>query len=108
MNSDKIGICWDFGHAHTASLDQAAAIKDIGSKLKMTHVHDNYRNGDYHQMPMLGDTIWGCIDWKKPISALKEINYKGSLALELIYPPLPMCESFVKLGYAALEYIKGL
>lgn len=108
MGSDKLGICWDFGHANTAALDQAAAIRDIGGRLKMTHVHDNYRNGDHHQLPALGDLLWGCIDWEKPMGALKEIGYEGSLALELIYPPLPMCESFVKLAFDSLNYLKSL
>ena len=108
LNSDKIGVCWDFGHANTASLDQEAAIKELGSLIKMTHVHDNYRNGDHHQLPLMGDLLWGCIDWKKPMGALKEINYTGTLALELVYPPIEMCESFVKLGYESLEKLKRL
>lgn len=108
FHSDKIGICWDFGHAHTAALDQAVAIRDMGDRLKITHVHDNYKNGDHHQMPLMGDLQWGCIDWAKPIGALKEIGYAGALALELIYPPLPMCESFMKLAYNCLDHLKGL
>ena len=108
IDSDKIGICWDFGHAHTAALDQGIAIRDVGSRLKMTHVHDNYKNGDHHQLPALGDLMWGCIDWEKPMHALKDIHYEGSLALELIYPPLPMCESFVKLAFDTLNYLKTL
>lgn len=108
FDTDKIGICWDFGHAHTAALDQAAAIRDMGSRLKMTHVHDNYKNGDHHQMPALGSLEWGCIDWAKPMGALKEIGYEGSLALELIFPPIPMCETFMKLSVDTLNYLKGL
>ena len=108
LNSDKIGICWDFGHAHTAHLDQTAAIKAIGSLLKMTHVHDNYRKGDHHQLPLLASTEWNSIHWDQAMTALREINYQGSLALELIYPPLPMCETFVKLAFESLEYLKKL
>lgn len=108
FQSDKIGICWDFGHANTAQLDQAAAIREIGERLKITHVHDNYKNGDHHILPAMGDCAWGCIDWQKPISALKEIGYEGALTLELIYPSLPMRESFVKLAYDSLDYIKSL
>jgi tRNA A58 N-methylase Trm61 len=94
--------------AHTAALDQAVAIKDIGSRLKMTHVHDNYKNGDHHQIPALGSLEWGCIDWKKPMGALKEIGYEGSLALELVFPPVPMYESFVKLAFDSLNYLQSL
>lgn len=108
LKSDKIGICWDFGHAHTAALDQVAAIKDVGSRLKMTHVHDNYKNGDHHQLPLMGDEIWGPINWSETMGALKDINYNGSLALELIYPPFSMCESFIKLAHDCLEHLKTL
>lgn len=108
FNSDKIGICWDFGHAHTALLDQAFAIKSVGNRLKMTHISDNYRNGDHHQLPLLGSLEWGCVDWEKAVGALKEINYQDSMTLELIYPPVSMCESFIKLCYDCLENLKGL
>ncbi len=108
FKSDKIGICWDFGHSHTALLNGRTAIKNIGDRLKMTHISDNYRNGDHHQLPALGSLEWGCVDWKEQISALKEIGYNGSMTLELIYPPLPMRESFVKLCYDCLEYLKEL
>ncbi len=108
FNSNKIGICWDFGHAHTALLDGEAAIKSVGKRLKMTHISDNYRNGDHHQLPALGSLEWGCVDWKKQIEALKSIGYNGSMTLEVIYPPLAMRESFIKLGYDCLEYLKEL
>ena len=108
LDSDKIGICWDFGHAHTANLDQIAAINEVGSLLKMTHVHDNYRKGDHHQLPLLASVEWNSIHWDKVMQALRNIDYQGSLTLELIYPPLPMCETFIKLAYECLEYLKQL
>ena len=109
IDSDKLGICWDFGHANTASLDQYAAIKEIGDRLKMTHVHDNFKTADHHQLPVLWEPLWcGCVDWKNCMKALKEINYNGSLALEMVYPPMQLRESFMKLAYDSLEYIKGL
>ena len=108
LNSDKLGICWDFGHAHTAALKQYIAIPEIGSRLKMTHVHDNYRRGDQHQLPGLGSLEWDCVNWPKVIQALKASGYQGSLALEVLYPPLSMCESFMKLAYDSLEYLKSL
>ena len=108
INSEKLGIYWDFGHANTSWIEQYAAIKEVGSRLKMTHVHDNYRRGDEHQLPGLGDAQWECIDWKKAMDALRDINYNGSLSLELVFPPLSMCETFMKLAYESLEYIKSL
>ena len=108
FRSDKVGICWDFGHAHTAALDQPAAIRDMGSRLKITHVHDNYRNGDHHQLPGLGSTEWGCIEWKPIMQALREVGYAGPLTLEIIFPPEPMRKSFIQCGFDSLNYLKSL
>ena len=108
FKSDKIGICWDFGHAHTAAIDQSAALKYVGERLKITHVHDNYRNGDHHQLPLLGSLEWHCIDWEKVMQALGEIGYTGPLTLETLYPPLPMQRSFVKQSYECLSYLTEL
>lgn len=109
FNSDKMGICWDFGHAHTATLDQPNAFKDIGDRLKITHVHDNYKNGDHHQLPLLHNyKLWKSINWESVINGLKSIEYKGPLTLELIFPPEPMLESFVKCGYECLNHLKTL
>lgn len=108
FESDKIGICWDFGHAHTAAIDQAQAIKELGDRIKITHVHDNYRAGDHHQLPLLASSIWAPVNWKYVMTALKEIQYEGALTLEVIYPPLPMCETYMKLAYECLENLKKL
>lgn len=106
FQSDKIGICWDFGHAHTAALDQCEALQAIGDRLKITHVHDNYRNGDHHQLPLLASTEWGSIDWAPIMKTVKNIGYKGPMTLELIFPPLPMLESFVKCCHDSLTYLE--
>ena len=108
FRSDKIGICWDFGHAHTAALNQPVAIRDMGSRLKITHVHDNYRNGDHHQLPGLGRTEWGCIEWKPVMQALREVDYAGPLTLEIIFPQEPMLKSFIQCGFDSLNYLKSL
>ncbi|MBR4866520.1 MAG: sugar phosphate isomerase/epimerase [Clostridia bacterium] len=107
LDSDKIGICWDFGHAHTAALDQPKALLRVGDRLKITHVHDNFRNSDHHQMPLLA-TNGGGIDWAPVMQSLSAIDYRGPLALELTYPPEDMLEPFVKCGYACLTHLKGL
>ncbi len=48
-----------------------------------------------------------CWDFGHYNTALLEQNAAENLmTLELIYPPLYMCESFVKLCYDCLEYLK--
>ena len=103
FSSKYIGICWDFGHAHTAALDQAAALCAVGDRLKITHVHDNYKNGDHHQLPLLASLEWGSIDWGTTVRALRKIAYQGPMTLEVITPPEPMRKSFVQCGFDALS-----
>lgn len=95
LGSEKAGICWDFGHAHTAGIDQKYALRKIGKRLKITHVHDNYKNGDHHVLPLTGDEMWGCIKWDEIMPVMKDTNYEGPLTLELIFPPMGMRKSFM-------------
>lgn len=106
IDSDKIGICWDYGHAHTAALDQCAALCAVGDRLKITHVHDNYRNGDHHQLPLLGtDPAWRPVNWEAVMKTTAQIGYSGPLALEILYPPVPMLKSFVLCAYDAVNHL---
>ncbi len=74
------GICFDCGHANLAGLDLPKAIKKIGNRLKVVHVHDNDGSADQHLLPFAGN-----ISWPLVIDALKEIDFRGELALELYY-----------------------
>ena len=74
------GICFDFGHAHLAHCDIPAAIRRVGRRLRVTHVHDNDGSGDLHRP--VGE---GTIDWQSAVRALKEIGYDEELSLELYF-----------------------
>ena len=108
IKSDNVGICWDFGHAHTAKFDQVYALKQVGDRLKATHVHDNYRLGDHHLLPAQGSLEWGCIDWKTVTPVLGEIKYDGPLTLEIIYNNTPILESFIAHSYSCIDYLSKL
>ena len=110
IGSDNIGICWDFGHAHTAAINQNSALEYIGDKLKITHIHDNYRNGDHHLLPLLGGDvdIWRSIKWSEVMPSLKKINYNGPLTLEINYPPISILKSFVNMSYDCISSIEEL
>ena len=74
----KVGVCWDTGHAHLSNgVDQYENIKKLGDLLKCLHIHDNHGRFDEHTLPMMGT-----IDWRKIMSALREINYKGDFVYE--------------------------
>lgn len=99
-NKEVLGICFDFGHANVGKLDIYSEIKKIGSRLKVTHIHDNYGT-DTHNFPSDGD-----IDWKKVIKVLKEINYSGELTLEVRYKNNMFDRNIINDTYLLLEKIE--
>ena len=78
-NKEVLGICFDFGHANVGNLDIYNEIKKIGSKLKATHIHDNYGT-DSHNQP-----FDGTVNWDDVRKALTDINYDGELTSEVRY-----------------------
>lgn len=77
-NSEYVGACWDFGHAHRMRLDQALQLEMLGKRLKATHVDDNIGQTDLHTIP-----LFGTIDWAKAVTALKNIGYEGDFNFEV-------------------------
>ncbi len=85
--ADKLGleICWDFGHANEAGLDQYTELIKIGKRLTMTHLNDNWRGPvDEHLPPFYGNG-----DWAGSCRALREIGYSNPLNFELKFKNLP-------------------
>ena len=76
---EVLGICYDFGHANVGKRNIYKEIKDIGNRLKVTHIHDNFGIDD-HNFP-----FYGTINWNLAMKALNEIDYKGELTLEVRY-----------------------
>lgn len=99
-NKEVLGICFDFGHANVGKLDIYKEIKKVGNRLKVTHIHDNYGT-DTHNFPFDGE-----IDWKKVITALKEINYNGELTLEVRYEDNKFNYDKINETYSLLEKIE--
>lgn len=83
LASPYAGICWDFGHANLMAHDQPACLRAMGSRVKATHVHDNFGMWDEHLAPFFGTVAWG-----PAMAALGEIGYDGALYLELNRVPL--------------------
>ena len=78
INDPSVGICLDTGHANLASVACGPAIREIGSRLKCTHINDNHGNGkDEHLFP-----YFGTVDWTDTVRALKEIGYDGDFSYE--------------------------
>lgn len=105
FDSRNAVCCWDFGHANVQfPTEHAQRIREFGSIVECTHVHDNSGN-DSHQLPMTGD-----INWQEIISAFKDIGYKGIMSIEYSHGrlPLSMAEDFLRLTKASAEHIWSL
>ena len=105
FNDDRMGVCWDFGHANLVAGDQAVSIRFLGSRIKCTHVHNNYGHSDDHAPP-----IYGNIEWRRIMPALADTGYKGPLTLETHcdYINSDLLRSFAKHNYDSLVYLEAL
>ena len=72
-----LGICMDVGHAHMLGVT-AEAIETTSEYLVTTHIHDNRRQSDDHQVPFQGS-----IDWAATVMAFEKIGYDGVLMYEV-------------------------
>ena len=77
----RMGVCLDTGHCHINkyfAYDVAEAIRVLGKRIKMLHIHDNSRNADAHFVPSMGS-----IKWKGVMEALADVGYEGAFNYEL-------------------------
>ena len=91
-----MGICWDTGHANISAQAQSASLIQIGNRLKMVHINDNWAQGDIHIAPFLGNT-----DWRDVVKGLKAVNFTGSLNLEVKCNKLPQAARPAYAAYMA-------
>lgn len=78
IGDPSVGICLDLGHAHLDGVNAAAAIREIGTRLKATHINDNHAGElDEHLFP-----YFGTIDWADAVKALGDIGYAGDFTYE--------------------------
>mgnify|MGYP004664678153 CR=1 FL=1 len=94
---EHLGVCWDFGHAQMNHVDQTAALREVGSRLRATHIHGNSGFNDDHLPVALGT-----VNWDEMMRVLAEIGYEGSLSCEVLHPGDKVCGcSFEAPGFAA-------
>jgi sugar phosphate isomerase/epimerase len=77
LESEDVGICLDFGHAHLEG-DLVDAIEIVSGHLLSIHVHDNRGRADDHLVP-----YEGTIDWPAAITALQKVGYDGAMIFEI-------------------------
>lgn len=77
LSSDRFVACLDTGHMLIHSVNPATAMRKLGQRTKLLHVHDNYGISDNHLVPGFGIT-----DWNDFAAAMKEVDYNGVFSLE--------------------------
>ena len=77
IQSDRLGFCYDSGH-HNLYCPEIDLLDLYGEKLFTLHLHDNDGKEDQHALPFTGN-----IDWNRLSIKLDEIDFKGSVSLEV-------------------------
>lgn len=103
LADEKAGICWDTGQANLMHFDQVQAISSLGRRIKCTHIHNNFSDGDHHLPPDSGN-----IPWDKVIPALIATGFDGALTLEThcCYPDPELLRSFARHNYECLVFLE--
>lgn len=81
---DCFAVCMDTGHTNKATRynqnpQPEDAIRMLGERIKVLHLHDNDTYTDQHKIPMTG-----CIDWNAVMDALDAVGYAGVYNLEVV------------------------
>ncbi len=102
-----VGVLWDTGHAHLQGLEQEAALRGIGSRLKATHIADNNGLWDLHLLPFLGT-----VDWKAVMGGLRAIDYPGDFTYEIHnyvrFMPDSLRDAAARVAWETGEYLLGM
>lgn len=77
LGREQFTVCLDIGHCPLTHDDPAKAIRILGERLEVLHVHDVDGHHDLHTAPFFGK-----IRWEEVCQALADIDYRGVLNLE--------------------------
>lgn len=104
IGAENVGACWDTGHGSMEGLDQAAAIRLLGKRLKATHISDQTGANNIHILPYTGFTAWDDV-----LKALADIGYRGAFTYEmqhyLLYMPLELVTEALALSRSVGAYM---
>lgn len=105
MTHLELNICFDLGHAHMNEGIEAA-FRQLSSRIRSTHVHDNNGVEDQHLFPLVSEG--GTIDWLRAMKLLRSLGGDCPLLLELREAP-EMAHPFdqVRESFERLENVKS-
>jgi sugar phosphate isomerase/epimerase len=98
----NVGICLDTGHAHIAG-DLYAAVHKLSGHLQMVHANDNHAQWDQHLPPGKGG-----IDWKRLVSRLAEMGFRGGMILELSSETGPNPEELLREAQRSRAFLQEI
>lgn len=103
FNSDSVGVCWDIGHAHMLlDEDEFGYMKQVGKRIKIIEVNNNWIRYDSHMLPSCGS-----IDWNAFSKAVKEINFTGDLLLDAKPAKVPeIAKAYYTHAFDCMKIIK--
>ena len=102
IDRPNVGACLDTNHLFPASC-LPGTIKKLGPRLFNVHASDHDGAGECHWLP-----YEGVVDWASVIKALREVDYRGPLILEVHGTCKGTCEetvAAVEKSYARLEQV---
>lgn len=80
---ELFGCCLDTGHIELTHREPADYIRQVGSRLKIMHIHENDTIGDLHQMPYtFGTNAEDGVNWDEFCKELEKIRFDGTLSFE--------------------------
>jgi sugar phosphate isomerase/epimerase len=104
IDAPNVGVCWDAEHGSIEGIDQGAALRMVGSRLKALHISDQTSPVDIHILPYMGVT-----DWDEVLEALAAIGYENPFTYEiqhyLLRLPLEFVPSALRLSYEVGVYM---
>lgn len=107
LQSDKVGLCLDTGHAALNYDSLVPVIEEMGPYLIATHIADNHGLKDEHLLP-----FFGTICWEDVMKAFKNIGYERFLTYEVMFftshLPEPLKTETAKLSLEVGSYLLSM
>jgi sugar phosphate isomerase/epimerase len=100
ISSVKLGFCFDSGHQNLSP--ETDCLELFGNRLMAMHLNDNDGKEDMHLLPFDGS-----IDWNKIARQLKDIQYKGAIALEVSWEKYAP-ETFYETAFTRVEKLLNM
>ena len=82
---ELFGFCFDVGHANLTGKNMQIAVRTLGKRLKVLHIHDTDKLEDKHTIPYAYSSPKSAplTDYAGFLAGLRDIGYRGELSFEI-------------------------